>query len=46
MESKKMNTQVKIKYLDDYTGELKDGNKKAGYTSGKDANLSNKEMQR
>ena len=40
-----MNTQVKIKYLDDYTGELRD-TKMSGFSSGKDANLSNKEMQR
>jgi hypothetical protein len=46
MEAKEMNTQVKLKYLDDFTGELKDGNKKSGFSYGKDASLSNKEMQR
>lgn len=41
-----MNTTVKVKYLDDYTNELQERNKKGGFTSGKDANLANKEMQR
>jgi hypothetical protein len=33
-----MNTTVKVKYLDDYTNELQEINKKGGFTSGKDVN--------
>ena len=43
-EAKEMNTSVKVKYLDDYTNDLQNKNKKAGFSSGKDANLCNKEM--
>lgn len=46
MESKEMNTAVKMKYIDDFTNDLQAHDKKFNRFNGKDAQLKNREMQK
>jgi len=46
LEAKKMNTQVKLQYLDDFTNDLQAHNFKQSKFSTRDAQMRTKEMQK